>query len=144
MGYIVKPFDEKDLFTTIEIALFNHAQKWQPESWHTDVINRRFNADFTPKEIEVLQDIFEGKTNRQLCEKHHISMNTIKTHVKRIYDKLQVHSRSEAMAMLRKGLGQTFSLNRITPLLTLAQLLDMAAIPPIRLWKHAQNLFVQL
>jgi AmiR/NasT family two-component response regulator len=26
MGYIVKPFDERDLFTTLEIALFNFSQ----------------------------------------------------------------------------------------------------------------------
>ena len=105
MGYIVKPFDEKDLFTTIEIALYNHAQRWQPPVWNAAMINQRLTTNFTSKEVEILQDIFEGKTNRQLAEKHFISLNTVKTHVKSIYDKLQVHSRSEAMARLRKGLA---------------------------------------
>ncbi len=104
-GYIVKPFDEKNLFATIEIALYNHAQRWQPASWTPDQVNRKCQSDFTAKEVEILQDIFEGKTNRQLSEKHFISMNTVKTHVFRIYDKLQVHSRSEAMATLRRRLG---------------------------------------
>lgn len=106
MGYIVKPFNEGDLFTSIEIALYNYAQRWQPSSWSPETINRKLSGDFTPKEVEVLQDIFEGKTNHQLSEKHHISMNTVKTHVKRIYDKLQVHARSEAMAKLRKSLAR--------------------------------------
>jgi DNA-binding NarL/FixJ family response regulator len=104
-GYIVKPFDEKDLFAAIEIALYNHVQRWQPENWRADRINARLGTDFTGREVEILQDIFEGKTNRQLCEKHHISLNTVKTHVMRIYEKLEVHSRSEAMAELRKRLG---------------------------------------
>lgn len=105
MGYIVKPFKEADLFSSIEIALFNHAKRWQPSSWDCQQISQRLAVSFTPKEVEVLQDIFEGKTNRQLAEKHFISLNTVKTHVKRIYDKLNVHSRSEAIAMLRKKLG---------------------------------------
>lgn len=105
MGYIVKPFDEKDLFAAIEIALFNHATSWQPAHWHPDTINAGMGTDFTAKEVEILQDIYEGKTNRQLCEKHFISLNTVKTHVLRIYEKLDVHSRSEAMAVLRRRLG---------------------------------------
>lgn len=105
MGYIVKPFDERDLFSSLEIALYNYSQRWQPASWQAERINAQLNTDFTGKEVEVLQDIFEGKTNRQLCEKHYISLNTVKTHVKSIYDKLNVHSRSEAMAELRKRLG---------------------------------------
>ena len=105
MGYIVKPFNEQDLFASIEIALYNYAQRWQPASWKPETINRKLALEFTPKEVEVLQDIFEGKTNRQLSDKHHISMNTVKTHVKRIYEKLEVHARSEAMAKLRKELA---------------------------------------
>ncbi|MFK7924348.1 MAG: response regulator transcription factor [Bacteroidia bacterium] len=105
MGYIVKPFNEKDLFSSIEIALFNHAQRWQSANWNQEFVNKRLDTDFTPKEVEVIQDMFEGKTNRQLADKHFISLNTVKTHVKRIYDKLNVHSRSEAMAVLRQGLA---------------------------------------
>ncbi len=103
-GYVVKPFDERDLYPAIEIALYNHAQRWQPDSWHQNHINRVLKTDFTQKEVEILQDMFEGKTNRQLSEKHFISLNTVKTHVLRIYEKLDVHSRSEAMAALRKRL----------------------------------------
>ena len=103
-GYVVKPFDEKDLFAAIEIALYNHAQRWQPDSWNQAHINRVLKTNFTQKEVAVLQDMFEGKTNRQLSEKHFISLNTVKTHVLRIYEKLDVHSRSEAMAALRKRL----------------------------------------
>lgn len=107
MGYIVKPFDEKDLFSAIEIALYNHSQRWEQATWHVAGINQKFGTDFTPKEVEILQDVFEGKTNRQLCDKHHVSLNTIKSHVKNIYEKLDVHSRSEAMARIRRMIGES-------------------------------------
>ncbi|MEO0472736.1 MAG: response regulator transcription factor [Bacteroidota bacterium] len=106
MGYIVKPFNEKDLYSSIEIALFNFTRRWQPPQWKASFINQKLDTDFTAKEIEILKDIFEGKTNRQLSDQHNISLNTVKTHVKRIYDKLAVHSRSEAMAYLRRTLGE--------------------------------------
>ena len=104
-GYIVKPFTEKDLFAGIEIALHNHAQSWQVNSWDPDVVNKRCDTEFTRKEVALLQDVFEGKTNRQICEKHFVSLNTVKSHILRIYAKLDVHSRSEAMAELRKRLA---------------------------------------
>lgn len=104
-GYVVKPFKPVDLFAAIEIALYNHTQRWQPASWQQSYINKRIGADFTAKEVEILQDMFEGKTNQQLADKHFISLNTVKTHVRRIYDKLKVHTRSEAIATLRQQLG---------------------------------------
>ncbi|MEM6262452.1 MAG: response regulator transcription factor [Bacteroidota bacterium] len=104
MGYVVKPFQVEDLFAAIEIALYNYSQRWQPVSWQPTFLNKKLNTDFTPKESEILQDMFEGKTNAQLAEKHFVSPNTIKTHVKRIYEKLEVHTRSEAIAKLRAGL----------------------------------------
>ena len=105
-GYIVKPFTKKDLYATIEIALFNHSKTIGEPSWNQNDLNVLFETNFTLKEIDILRDIFEGKTNRQLSEKHFITINTVKTHVLRIYDKLGVHSRSEAMAVLRQKLSQ--------------------------------------
>ncbi|MEL7529767.1 MAG: response regulator transcription factor [Bacteroidota bacterium] len=104
LAYIVKPFTEKDLFANIELAMYKYAERYQPPTWQADYINQKLSTDFTPKEVEVLQGIFAGKTNRQLCEQHFISTNTIKTHVRRIYSKLQVNSRPEAMAFLRQSL----------------------------------------
>lgn len=104
MGYIVKPFDEDDLYTSIEVALFNYATLHRPKKFTREVINQKLITDLTAKEFEILQDIYEGKTNKQLCEKHFLSMSTIKTHVQRIYDKLDCHTRSETIAMIRSFL----------------------------------------
>ncbi|MEL6591554.1 MAG: response regulator transcription factor [Bacteroidota bacterium] len=104
LAYLVKPFSEAELFANIELAMYRYAQRWEPSSWQAEHINQKLRTDLTAKEVAVLQDIFAGKTNRQLCEIHFLSPNTIKTHVRRIYSKLQVNSRPEAMAYLRQSL----------------------------------------
>ena len=97
MGYLVKPFDEKDLFTTLEIALYNFSTVRKPAQLSLERINQTILSPLTPKEFDLLLEIFEGQTNKQMSEKHFISVNTIKTHLKHLYDKLQVHTRTEVI-----------------------------------------------
>lgn len=51
----------------------------------------------TPKELEVLQLIYEGKTNKDISDALAISLMTVKNHTKNLYNKMQVKSRSEAI-----------------------------------------------
>jgi DNA-binding CsgD family transcriptional regulator/tetratricopeptide (TPR) repeat protein len=52
------------------------------------------------REHEVLLFIAEGLSDKEIAEKIFVSVNTVKTHVRRIYDKLLVNSRMEASKML--------------------------------------------
>ncbi|MCI2228686.1 response regulator transcription factor [Polaribacter sp. MSW13] len=106
MGYIVKPFDEADLFSAIEIAVSNYYQFNKTEALHIELINNAIPNTLTQKEFEVLKDIYQGKTNNQMANDHFVSINTIKTHIKKIYEKLDVHSRSEAIVKIRVLLNQ--------------------------------------
>ncbi|MEO5601248.1 MAG: LuxR C-terminal-related transcriptional regulator [Cyclobacteriaceae bacterium] len=56
------------------------------------------NSPLTKRETEILQLISEGKTYTQISEELYISKETAKTHIKNIYSKLQVNSKSEAIA----------------------------------------------
>src|SRR5688572_30255044 len=56
------------------------------------------NAPLTKRESDILQLISEGKTYTQISEELFISKETAKTHIKNIYSKLQVNSKSEAIA----------------------------------------------
>jgi LuxR family maltose regulon positive regulatory protein len=53
------------------------------------------------REIEVLQLIAEGLTNRQIGERLFISPGTVKAHTSNIYGKLDVRSRTQAVARAR-------------------------------------------
>jgi LuxR family maltose regulon positive regulatory protein len=50
------------------------------------------------REIEVLQLVAEGLTNKEIASRLFLSLNTIKGHTRNIYGKLDVHSRTQAVA----------------------------------------------
>jgi DNA-binding CsgD family transcriptional regulator len=56
----------------------------------------------TAREIEVLEALAAGRSNEEIAASLFISLNTVKSHLKTIYGKLGVHSRTQAAA---RGLG---------------------------------------
>jgi DNA-binding NarL/FixJ family response regulator len=50
----------------------------------------------TPRETEVLGHIASGKTNRQIAQRLHLSLSTVKRHLERILSKLGVSDRTQA------------------------------------------------
>jgi two-component system NarL family response regulator len=51
----------------------------------------------TERELEVLKLVAKGLNNRTIAEQLFISENTVKNHVRNILEKLQLHSRMEAV-----------------------------------------------
>lgn len=107
-GFIVKPFNEKTLYATIEIALSNHAQL---ANRHVPVlsfekINKQLVTPLTDREFEVLKLMYEGKTNQQITDELCIAMNTLKKHINNAYFKVDVSSRSAALARVRSFMLQ--------------------------------------
>ena len=60
-------------------------------------------CQLTPHEIRLLKLLVEGHNYKTSAAELNLSVNTIRFHIKSIYGKLQVHSKSEAVA---KGLRQ--------------------------------------
>jgi DNA-binding NarL/FixJ family response regulator len=56
----------------------------------------------TPREIEIIQQISQGLTNKEIALSLRISENTVKAHVTNILRKLHLHSRSGAAAHARQ------------------------------------------
>ncbi len=52
--------------------------------------------DLTPRELEVLRLVAEGKTNAEIGQSLFVSVGTVKVHVERIIDKLGVSDRTQA------------------------------------------------
>jgi ATP/maltotriose-dependent transcriptional regulator MalT len=60
------------------------------------------NAGLTEREKEVLRLITSGYTNSEIATKSFVSRNTVKTHVRHIFDKLGVKTRTQAMLEANK------------------------------------------
>jgi len=56
-------------------------------------------ATLTRRELEVLSDLASGRTNKQIARDLDVSLNTVKFHVRNLFQKLGVNSRSQAIAM---------------------------------------------
>jgi len=57
------------------------------------------SMDLTVREREVLQHLADGLDTEAMAEKMGISSATVKTHIKRLFARMGVHSRAEAVAM---------------------------------------------
>ncbi|MEL6559276.1 MAG: tetratricopeptide repeat protein [Bacteroidota bacterium] len=65
-------------------------------------LNDKLITPISRREYEVLQQVFSKKTNREIAESLHVSLNTIKTHLKNLYDKLGVNNRTDAIELIMR------------------------------------------
>lgn len=57
-------------------------------------------SELTSRELEIIHWVKSGKTNQEIGMILEISQNTVKSHLKRIFNKLNVSRRAQAVAML--------------------------------------------
>ena len=60
--------------------------------------SRLAELGITPRELEILEHIASGKSTREIAETLFVSENTVKTHASRLFDKLAVKRRTQAVA----------------------------------------------
>jgi DNA-binding NarL/FixJ family response regulator len=61
------------------------------------------DSDLTPAELRLLQLLADGYSYRAAGERLHVSINTIRSYIRAIYEKLHVHSKSEAVSKALKA-----------------------------------------
>lgn len=99
-GYIIKNADFKSIVSGIEDAMAGGApmslsiSRMVIESFQT-----QNTSPLSERENEVLQRISEGKSYTRIAEEMFISKETVKTHTKNIYRKLEVSSKEGAIRM---------------------------------------------
>jgi DNA-binding NarL/FixJ family response regulator len=54
-------------------------------------------ALLTPREVEILQQLSEGYRYKEIADRLKINVETVRTHLRRVYEKLHVSSRTEAV-----------------------------------------------
>jgi DNA-binding CsgD family transcriptional regulator len=68
---------------------------------------KREELEITPRELEILELIAQGMSNREIAGKLFVSENTVKTHASRVFDKLGARRRTQAVQF-----GKEFGLLR--------------------------------
>ena len=103
-GYLLKDTPPARLLASIEEAVLG-GSPMSPEIARRVVslfrdIRPPGTADYqlTPHEIRLLKLLVDGHNYKTAAKELDVSVNTISFHMRRIYEKLQVHSKSEAVA----------------------------------------------
>jgi DNA-binding NarL/FixJ family response regulator len=110
-GYLLKKTPPARLLDSIREAVAGGAPMSPEVARHVVTLFRKFappkNVDYhlTAHETRLLKFLVEGYNFKSVATKLGVSVNTISFHMRNIYEKLQVHSKSEAVAKaLRQGL----------------------------------------
>jgi len=95
--YIVKPISQERLQETLQRAL---SQEIIPELESIDIAYSKkippLIKPLTKREMEILQFISKGMSNREIATAFDLSEGTVKNHVVNIFSKLQVKNRVQA------------------------------------------------
>lgn len=106
-GYLLKDSPPEDLLRGIRTLMLGQAAL---EPAVATRLLARVNAgpssdELSTREREVLQLLVSGASNKEIAAQLDLSGNTIKTHLSRIFDKLGVKTRTEAVSLaLQRGL----------------------------------------
>jgi DNA-binding CsgD family transcriptional regulator len=57
----------------------------------------------TPRELEILEAMAAGMSNREIAERLFVSENTVKTHAARLFDKLSARRRTQAVQLAKEA-----------------------------------------
>ena len=57
----------------------------------------------TPRELEILEAMAAGLSNREIAERLFVSENTVKTHAARLFDKLAARRRTQAVQLAKEA-----------------------------------------
>jgi PAS domain S-box-containing protein len=61
------------------------------------------HPDLTPRQAEVLRLLEHGRSTEQIAGELHLSIETVRNHIRAVLRKLNAHSRLEAVALARRG-----------------------------------------
>ncbi len=110
-GYLLKNTDLEELTRAIrtvnkgEASLHSQAQAQLIKEYALMARQNRDTFGLSDRELEVLQLLADGNTNKDIAGKLFISTQTVKTHIAHIFEKLGVKDRTKAVASaLRSGL----------------------------------------
>ncbi|MEV5910105.1 response regulator transcription factor [Streptomyces chartreusis] len=101
-GYLLKAERPDELFAAIHAAAVGRTALSAPVAGRVMASLRRPRPALTDRERDILTQLARGIGNRDIARALFISEATVKTHLRRIYDKLGVDTRAGAVAVAKE------------------------------------------
>jgi DNA-binding NarL/FixJ family response regulator len=108
-GYLLKRTSTPELLESIREVhrggspMTAHIARKVVSSFQKPAASTEATEDLSPREREVLDCLSQGFLYKEIAEKLGISYETVHTYIRRIYEKLQVRTRTEAVAKFLRG-----------------------------------------
>jgi len=103
-GYILKSAMELELPVAVRKVAAGETVL-DPEVARPEALKGERNAGLTPRELQILQLIVEGKSNKEIADHLQLSANTVAVHRANIMDALGIHKTAELVVYaIRNGL----------------------------------------
>lgn len=102
-GYLLKRSDPEEVLEAITNAreggapMSSQVAHRVVQSFHEPAATALDTTALTEREREILNFLSKGFANKEIADKLNISVPTVRTHLRHIYEKLHVRSRSEAI-----------------------------------------------
>lgn len=102
-GYVCKDVSENELLKAVRAV--GAGRKYIPADI-AEILSENFGQEeLTARERKILQLIAGGKSNKEIAFDLNVSENTVKTHVKNVFEKLGVSDRTSAATLaIKRGL----------------------------------------
>ena len=107
-GYLLKPVRAAELLVAVKdvfaggAPMTSNIARKVVKSFKKDSPSASESESLSPRETEVLDHLVKGYSYKEVAEAIGISYSTVHTHIERIYKKLHVRSRSQAVARYLK------------------------------------------
>lgn len=102
-GYILKSSPGEQLIPAIHAVM--RGGKWIPPEIARTLANRSLREELSQREIQVLQELASGGSNKEIAAVLGITEHTVKAHLKNILAKLPARDRTEAVTIaLQRGI----------------------------------------
>jgi DNA-binding NarL/FixJ family response regulator len=106
-SYLAKSTSLDNIFQTVRIV-YNGGSYMSPSiarklSVFLATGNTKKNRGFTPKQLHVMNGLVDGLSYKEIASQMGVSIDTIRTHIKRIYQILHVKSKAAAVAKYLKN-----------------------------------------
>ena len=103
-GYILKNAMDLDLVAAIK-KIAGGETILDPQIARTGNLKGERDTGLTPRELEILQHIVSGKSNKEIASELNLSVNTVSVHRANIMDALGIHKTAELVVYaIRNGL----------------------------------------